>query len=308
MADDVLVITGATASGKTAVAVEVARRLAGEVISMDSRQVYRLMDVGTAKPPISERGGVPHYGFDLVDPDERFNAGRFAVCAREWIADMRRRGRVPVLAGGTGFFLRALTHPMFEEPDLDPRLKESWKRYLAVLPMEELARWAAALAADAAIPADRQRLSRAIEIAVLTGRTLGWWHRAAPPVAPAIDPRVFVLDLPRDVLLRRIDTRVDAMIQAGLVAEVRALLARGYDESAPGMNATGYIELLPHLRGERSLADATAMIKAATRRYARRQLTWLRHQLPAGTTWLDASAPPGDLAQRIIRIWSEENS
>jgi tRNA dimethylallyltransferase len=308
MADDALVITGPTASGKTAVAVEVARRLPGEVISMDSRQVYRLMNIGTAKPSLAERGGVPHHGFDLIAPDERFNAGRFAVLARNWLEDIRRRGAIPVLAGGTGFFLRALTHPMFEEPALDPARKESWKRYLAAQSTGELGRWAHALDPGAAVsPVDRQRLARVIEIAVLSGRTLGWWQRAAASATPAIDPRVFVLDLPRNVLYGRIETRVDRMIEAGLVAEVRALVERGYDESAPGMNATGYIELLPHIRGERSLHEAVAMIRSATRRYARRQLTWLRHQLPAGATWLDANAPASDIAGHIVRTWSEEN-
>lgn len=309
MADDVIVITGPTASGKTAVAVEVARRLAGEIISMDSRQVYRRMDIGTAKPDTMERGGVPHHGFDLIDPDERFNAGRFAVLAREWISDVRRRGGVAILTGGTGFFLRALTHPMFDEPDLDPLLKEAWKRYLADLPIDELRRWGLVLDPQASVRVgDRQRISRIIEMAVLTGRTLGWWQSTAQPSISPIDPRVFVLDLPRDVLYRRIEARVDAMFEAGLVAEVRSLVAAGYDEKSPGMNTTGYIELLPHVRGERSLEEAADMIKAATRRYARRQLTWLRHQLPAGAVWLEADAPAGEIADRIVRTWSQETS
>ena len=309
MAEPVLVIAGPTASGKTAVAIEVARRVGGEIISMDSRQVYRRMNIGTAKPDERERLGVTHHGFDLIDPGERFNAGRFAALAREWIADARRRGRVPVLAGGTGFFLRALTHPMFEEPELDAVLKESWKRYLAELPLAELRRWGRALDPHGAVRAgDRQRISRIIEVAVLTGRTLGWWQSTALPAAPAIDPRVFVLDLPRDVLYRRIEARVDAMIEAGLVPEVQALVQAGYDEKAPGMNTTGYIELLPHLRGERSLEEAVVMIKAATRRYARRQLTWLRHQLPPGAVWVTVDAPPGEIADRIVRTWSQEIS
>ncbi|HEX2167640.1 MAG TPA: tRNA (adenosine(37)-N6)-dimethylallyltransferase MiaA [Longimicrobiales bacterium] len=309
MADDALVITGPTASGKTAVAIEVARRLLGEIISMDSRQVYRRMDIGTAKPPRNERRGVPHHGFDLIDPDERFNAGRFAVLARGWLDDVRARAKVPVLAGGTGFFLRALTHPMFDEPDLDPSRKESWKRYLGRLPLEELRRWSRALDPDAAERTqDRQRLSRIVEVAVLTGRRLHWWQRNAPASAPAIDPRVFVLDLPRDDLYRRIEVRVDQMIAQGLVEEVRDLMRLGYDDGAPGMKATGYVELVPHVRGERSLDEAVSMIKAATRRYARRQTTWLRHQLPPGAVWLDARAPADELADRIVSTWSQENS
>ncbi|MGH7448763.1 MAG: tRNA (adenosine(37)-N6)-dimethylallyltransferase MiaA, partial [Longimicrobiales bacterium] len=141
-----------------------------------------------------------------------------------------------------------------------------------------------------------------------TGRPLGWWQRTAAPAAPAIDPRVFVLDLPRGELYRRIEARVDAMIDAGLVSEVQSLMECGYDESAPGMNATGYIELMPHVRGERTLDEAVALIKAATRRYARRQTTWLRHQLPAGVVRLDADAPTDELAGRIIEEWTQENS
>lgn len=309
MADAVLVIAGPTASGKTAVAIEVARRLDGEIISMDSRQVYRRMNIGTAKPPAGERGGVPHHGFDLVEPHERFNAGRFAALARTWIAAVRDRGRVPVLVGGTGFFLRALTNPMFAEPELDPVLKEAWKRYLAGIPLDELQRWKGALDPRASIRAgDRQRIARLVEIAVLTGRTLAWWQRNASPSAAPIDPRVFVLDLPRDVLYRRIEARVDAMIDAGLVDEVRSLVAAGHDETSPGMNTTGYIELLPHLRGERSLDNATDMIRTATRQYARRQLTWLRHQLPPGAIWLDADAPAAEIAERIVGTWSQETS
>ena len=301
-----LAILGPTASGKTAVAVEVARLLDGEIISADSRQLYRGMDVGTAKPTLAERASIPHHGFDMVAPGERYSAGRFARDAWSWIDAIRQRERIPIIAGGTGFFLRALTHPMFDEPALEPSRKEAWKRYLAELPVDRLKSWAAALDPDASIqPQDRQRLARVIEIALLTGRPLSWWQRTAAPPLPAIDPHVFVLDLPRAGLYRRIEARVDAMIDAGLAGEVRALLARGYDESAPGMNATGYIELIPHVRGERTLDDAVAMIKAATRRYARRQLTWLRHQLPPGAAWLSADTPPDELAGVIVMKWSE---
>jgi tRNA dimethylallyltransferase len=304
---DAIAILGATASGKTAVAVEVARRLSTDVISLDSRQVYRGMDIGTAKPTQAERGGVTHHGFDLVDPSDRFNAGRFAACARKWIADIRNRDRVPVLAGGTGFFLRALTHPMFDEPDLDPVRKEACRRYVADLPVAELDRWARMLGAGSSIrSSDRQRLSRVIEIATLTGHTLDWWQRAAPQALPAIDPDVFVLDLPREELHRRIESRTRAMVDAGLVTEVAGLLERGFDEHTAGMNATGYIELIPHVRGQRSLDEAVAMIVAATRQYARRQLTWLRNQLPPGATWLDAMAPVNELADTIVSQWHRE--
>jgi tRNA dimethylallyltransferase len=308
MASDALVITGPTASGKTAVAVEVALQLDADIISMDSRQVYRGMNIGTAKPTADEQRGVRHYGFDIIDPDERFNAGRFAALAREWLTEIRARGRVPLITGGTGFFLRALTHPMFDEPPLDPALKEEWKRYLAGLETAELTRWTRALepALDA-LPEDRQRLARMIEVAVLTGRPLSWWHEHGATTQPALDPIIVVLDMPRQTLYRRINERVDAMVEAGLVEEVAALVRAGYDEREPGMNATGYIELVPYVRGERSLDEAVDMIRSATRRYARRQTTWLRHQLPPGAHWIDATLSVEELSRRIVTLWREEN-
>jgi tRNA dimethylallyltransferase len=302
-----LAILGATASGKTAVAVAVAQRVGGEVISLDSRQVYRGMDVGTAKPDGAERAGVPHHGFDLVDPDERFSAGRFAAFARSCMEQIAARGAVPVLAGGTGFFLRALTQPLFEEPPLERATRENWKGYLAELPEEELRRWASVLdPAAARRAADRQRLARVVEIAVLTGRPLSWWHANAPAAAPAIDLPIFVLDLPREQLYARIDARVGAMVAAGLVAEVRSLLERGYTERDPGMNATGYRELIGFVRGETTLEDALDQVRRATRQYARRQLTWLRNQLPERAMHVDAARPVQEVAAQIIDVWRRE--
>jgi tRNA dimethylallyltransferase len=303
---EAIVIAGATATGKTAVAVEAARRVGGEVISMDSRQVYRGMDIGTAKPTAAEQGGVPHHGFDLVDPRQRFNAGRFAEFARATMRAIRDRGGVPILAGGTGFFLRALTHPLFAEPPLEEGRKEKLKRFLAGLTTDELRRWAGLLDPGTGVrPADRQRLARVIEVALLTGRPLDWWHRNAEPAEPPIDPLIFVLDLPRDVLVRRIDDRVDAMVAQGLVGEVAALLERGVHEQDPGFNTTGYIELVPYFRGEATLADAVEAVKTATRQYARRQRTWLRRQLPGGARWLDARLPAAELGETIAQAWRE---
>ncbi|MGH7506543.1 MAG: tRNA (adenosine(37)-N6)-dimethylallyltransferase MiaA [Longimicrobiales bacterium] len=310
MADDAIVIAGATATGKTALGIALARTLNGEVVSMDSRQVYRSMDIGTAKPTLRERRDVPHHGFDLVTPDGRYSAGRFGRDARRWIRDIRERGRIPILVGGTGFFLRALTHPLFREPDMPRERRSALDRYLRAFEMEELRRWSAAL--DPALAArrtgaDRQRHARAIEVALLTGRPLSWWHRNAPPAEPALALRVFVLELPPDVLRARIDTRVHAMMETGLVEEVAGLLAAGHTEASPGMSATGYAEILPYLRGEYTLGDAVERIQAATRRYARRQRTWLRHQLPEGAVRLDGCRPPEELAARIARTWREEN-
>lgn len=307
---DALAITGATATGKTTLAIDVALALNGEILSLDSRQVYRGMDIGTAKPTAEQRTRVPHHGLDLIEPSERYSAGRFASDARQWISDIQERGKVPILVGGTGFFLRALTHPMFAEPVLPAERRRALDDYFASQETEELLRWLDQLdppsAARFAEQGGRQRITRALEIALLSGRPLTWWHTNAPPGPKPLNVLTFVLDLPRAELNRRIDERVHAMIAAGLVSEVHVLMQHGHDEHAPGMNATGYIELIPHLRGEVELAAAIAEIQRATRAYARRQQTWFRHQLPAGAEWLDAGMAAGELKQIIVSRWERE--
>jgi tRNA dimethylallyltransferase len=307
MDKDVLVLTGATSTGKSALALEVARRTGAEIISVDSRQVYRAMDIGTAKLTPAERAGIPHHGLDLVAPNERYSAGRFARDTWRFIADIRSRGRPILLVGGTGFFLRALTHPFFGEPELPASARASLERYLDNLPEERLRFWAAELEGTSSVPGDRQRLTRIVEVATLSGHSLGWWHRNAPPVHTPLEARVVVLELPRAVLYQRIEARVLEMVRQGLVEEVRALRAAGYGTADPGMNATGYREVLAYIEGHSTLAQAISLTQAATRRYARRQLTWFRHQLPDGAIHLDARTPTDELATCIVRtlMWEE---
>jgi tRNA dimethylallyltransferase len=305
-----IAIVGPTASGKTALAIEVARRLGGEIISMDSRQVYRGMDVGTAKPTAEQRAGVPHHGIDLVDPDERFSAGEFGRRAREWIGEIEARRRVAVIVGGTGFFLRSLTHPIFSEPPMEGARREALREWLSRLDGDALHAWLEHLDPEAGERlrewGGRQRLMRTLEVPLLTGRTLAWWHRESPPEAESVALAVFVLNAPRDRLYRAIDERVTAMADGGLLAEVEGLMRRGYDERAPGMNATGYAELIPVVRGEARLEEALDQVRKHTRAYARRQLTWFRHQLPAGAVWLDATRPVAELAAGIVELSKSE--
>lgn len=307
MADTALVITGPTAVGKTVVAIQVAKRIDGEIISMDSRQVYRGMDIGTAKPTVEARAGIAHYGFDLVAPDERYSAGRFARDARFWISHVWARGRVPILVGGTGFFLRALTSPLFREPDVPVQHRRALAHALSEWPTGELRRWAEKLdpAAGVMLAGGRQRLARIVEVALLTGRRLSWWHGNAPATEEPLAAFVVVLELPRDELFRRIDERVRQMVSDGLVDEVRELLAQGYSASDPGMSATGYSELIPFVQGTRTLSEAISLIQTATRQYARRQLTWFRHQLPPDAVRLDAGHPTEALAATIEELWKE---
>ena len=306
-----IAIVGPTASGKTALSIDVARRLDAEILSMDSRQVYRGMDVGTAKATAAEQAAAPHHGLDLIDPDERFSAGRFAAYARARIHEIRARGRVPVLVGGTGFFLRALTEPLFEEPRIDAVRRRELERVLRTLDDDALRGWLNALdpatAGTLARGGGRQRMLRALEVALLTGRSIGWWHRHSPATEPAVPLLVVLLELERAELDRRIDARVHAMIEAGLVDEVRTLLDAGVDPEAPGMTATGYREIVEHLSGRASLADAIMQIQLATRQYARRQLTWFRNQLGANVLRLDATRPAGDLGALIVKAWDERS-
>jgi tRNA dimethylallyltransferase len=305
---EALAIIGPTSSGKTGLSMEVARLLDGEIVSMDSRSVYRGMDVGTAKPTPVERGGVPHHGIDIAEPSERFNAGRWARYAREVIPEIRSRGRVPMLVGGTGFFLRALTHPIFREPELDPERRGRLQARLEQMDDDALHRWLAELDPATAERlrewGGRQRLLRALELPLLTGRPLTWWHAHATPEAPPVPVLAFVLDVPRGALDANVNARVDEMVRNGLVDEVRSLVAR-YGEDAPGLNAHGYAELIPHLRGERTLEEALELVRKNTRAYTRRQDTWNRKQLPPGAVRLDTTRPRAELAKAVAARWRE---
>jgi tRNA dimethylallyltransferase len=301
-----LALTGPTTVGKTDLSLELARRLHAEIVSMDSRQVYRGMDVGTDKVRTDARAGIPHFGLDLVEPDETYSAGRFARDVRRWIDEIEGRAHVPLLVGGTGFFLRAVLEPIFREPPLDEERRARLRRILDRMPGSELVRWVERLDPARAALAARggpQRLSRTLEVALLTGHPLSWWHETAPADGPAVPCLVVVLELPRDELDRRIDARVGRMVESGLLDEVRGLLAHGYGADAPGMTGTGYREIAAYLDGGMSLDDALEEMRRQTRRYARRQLTWFRNQMPADTLRLDARLPLEEKADRVVEAW-----
>ena len=305
-APEFLAITGATTTGKTALSLAVAEALDGEVISMDSRQIYRGMDIGTDKVAARIRARVPHHGVDIRDPDESYSAGEFARDAARWMSRIRARGRVPVLAGGTGFFLKALMEPLFEEPKLDPDRVARLRRFLAQRGMEELERWVRVLdpeRARLAIAGGVQRIERTLEVTLLTGRPLSWWHRTGQASAPAGEGMVVVLGLPRDELYRRIDERVGTMAERGMIEEVRVLAARGYGADDPGMSGTGYREILGYLEGRLRLEEALDATRRATRGYARRQLTWFRNQLPPDAVRIDGLKPLDAQRAEVLETW-----
>jgi tRNA dimethylallyltransferase len=305
---DFVAIAGPTASGKTDLSLGLAERLAVEVVSMDSRQVYRDMDIGTDKVGTDARNAVPHHGLDLVDPGERYSAGHFGRDARRWIEEIRARGRLPLLVGGTGFFLRSLIEPLFREPELDETRRAALRRYLRSVDPDTLEQFVRRLdpaRAEKAVAGGPQRMSRTIEVALLSGVPLSRWHRDAASEAAPLSALVFLLDLPREEMDRRIDDRVSRMLERGLVAEVQDLLDAGHSVESPGMTATGYREIVRYLAGEWTLEEAAEEIRGATRRYARRQLTWFRNQMADAVVRIDATAPLSDQLERALRAMAE---
>jgi len=303
-----IALTGPTTSGKTQLSCALARILEVEIISMDSRQVYKGMDIGTDKVSDDVREQVPHHALDLVHPDERYSAGQFARDARDWIKEIIKRDRVPVLAGGTGFFLKAITEPVFSEPPLDSARLKKIRRYLSTLDYRVLAKWVEKLdpeRASLAIDGGPQRMSRTIEVALLTGKPLSSWHRESPSDVAALTGLIIQLELPREEIYRRINDRVTYMVERGLVSEVRSLLEAGYTLDDPGMTATGYREIAHYLKGGQTLEEAMEEIRRNTRRYARRQLTWFRNQLPPSVCMIDATASIDVQATAVLDAWTE---
>ncbi len=305
-APDFLAIVGPTGSGKTRLSLQVALALGGEVISMDSRQVYRGMDVGTAKATPSERALVPHHGLDILDPGDRYSAGRFGRDARGWIRDIQKRGRVPVLAGGTGFFLKVLTEPLFQEPPLNSRHRPALEGALAALPGSELERWVRVLdpgRAQVAVAGGRQRMLRVLLVTLLTGRPLSWWHRRRLPDGKALRGVICLLDVSRELLNDRINRRVGAMVAGGFADEVARLLQAGFGRGDPGMSGVGYREMADYVEGRISLEGAVQRTRAATRRYAKRQLTWFRGQLEPDAVTVDGTASVRRQLEVVVEAW-----
>ena len=297
------VIVGATAAGKTAVALALSAFWPLEVISADSRQIYRRLDIGTAKPTAKERARVPHHGLDVVDPGSRYSAGRFAHDAAGWIAAARNRSKLPVVVGGTGLYVRALAEGLFHEPELDPARRRSLDAFTARLEPLELLRWAGRL--DPGFRGGgRQRAARAIEVALLTGYPLTHWQAVAR-AGGAIRPWYVVLTLPRPVLHQRIARRAEEMVRRGMIEEVAAVLAEGHPPTAPGLDGIGIREAVEYLHGRRPRESVAEAIAVSTRQYAKRQETWFRHQLAGEVVTLDATRSPEKLAVEIARLWEE---
>jgi tRNA dimethylallyltransferase len=284
--DLLLVVVGPTAAGKSGLALEVAERRGGEIVSADSRAIYRWMDIGTAKPSAGDRGRVPHHLLDVVDPDEEYTLAHYQEQALSAIDRIRQRGRLPLLVGGAGLYVSAVCDGL-RLPSVPPdaafrsRLEQQgWQTLMAELQKVDPE------AATRIDPRNKRRVIRALEVHHATGVSFSkWQQRSDPPFAP-----VFVgLQLERQELYRRIDARIDAWIEAGFVDEVRSLMERGYGSSLPSMSGIGYREVASVIQGDIPLEQGVIQMKHATHAYARRQLTWFHRE--ARIHWLDASQP-----------------
>lgn len=291
-----IAIVGSTATGKTSLAVELARKFGGEIIGADSRQVYRHMEIGTAKPTTGERSRVRHHLIDVVEPDEPFSLGRWLELAQAALEDVwSRGGGQPLLVGGTGQYVWALLEG-WRVPRVPPQ--PEFRRRMEGREAADLfaeVRRIDPQAAERIGPTNRRRLIRALEVYEATGRPISYWQAKEPP---DFETLVIGLRLPRDELYRRIDGRVERMMTSGLIEDARRLLAMGYSRELPSMSGIGYKEACAHLTGEMTPAEAEARIKTETHRLARHQNTWFKVDDPR-IHWLDAAEGALEEAVRL---------
>lgn len=293
-------LIGPTASGKTAVALALAERVGGEIVSVDSMQVYRGMDIGTAKSTAEERVRVAHHLVDVAEPTEPYDAARFVRDAKEAVIAIEARGHRPVLCGGTGFYLKAWLEGLGESPPADATLRAE----LEATPLEELLEELRVADPETHAHIDRQnprRVVRAVEVIRLTGKAFSAQRAEWTDGAPR-DAHVIGLRRDPEDLRQRIDERVELMFAAGLVAEVERLLGQGLERNRSAAQAIGYRQVIEHLRGERDLAETIALVKTRTWQFARRQMTWFRNQL--AVEWVDVANADAatESVERLMKV------
>jgi tRNA dimethylallyltransferase len=300
---NVVLIAGPTASGKSALALELAAARGGVIINADSMQVYRDLKVITARPTVDEEARVPHRLYGHVDAAINFSAGAWVADAAAILTELRAQNRLAIFTGGSGLYFKALTRGLSAVPPIPERIRESVRARLERDGVEALHAELAQrdpVSGERLKPRDRIRIARALEVLEATGRSLSDWHRdGLPPLLPAGSFQALFLEPERNQLYARIEARYDAMLAAGALEEVEALAARQLDPLLPAMKAHGVPALIRHLRGVINLGEAAAIGRADTRHYAKRQFTWFRHQLPefewvkpeAARRWLSAVIP-----------------
>ncbi|MBN1466429.1 tRNA (adenosine(37)-N6)-dimethylallyltransferase MiaA, partial [candidate division KSB1 bacterium] len=276
-----------TAVGKTELSLRIAERLAGEIVSADSRQVYRFLDIGTAKPSLQVRQRIPHYFIDIRHPDQYYSAGEYGREARERIDLLLTQGKTPIVVGGSGLYIRALVDGLFTPKISDPAIKGKWRgrlREQGVAAVFEILTQVDPVSAERLHPNDVQRVLRALEVWEVTGKPISDLHHGAEEPAN-FKPLFFALTRDRDILYRRIDARVDEMVHAGLVEEVERLVEMGYGRELNALRTVGYQEVLDYFAEFIAYDDMVNAIKRNSRRYAKRQLTWFRRD--ERVQWLD---------------------
>lgn len=295
MPPKILVIVGPTASGKTRMAVELAQRHNGEVISADSMQIYRTMDIGTAKPTKEEMGGIPHHMIDVADPEEDFSVARYVEMAARCVDDVLARGKLPIVAGGTGLYIDSLlSGRTFASFSPDSALRGELERELEEKGGQAMLEALAQVDPEAAQrlhPNDHKRIIRALEVYRSTGKTITQHNRETQAIPPRYDALTIGLAFQdRQAMWRRIDQRVDEMVAAGLEDEVRRLLTSGISPKCTAMQAIGYKEFTQALSGEMTWQEAADVVKLRSRQYAKRQLTWFGRN--PNTRWVRWDDPP----------------
>ena len=296
----IICIAGPTASGKTALAVELARELNGEVVSCDSMQVYRRMDIGTAKPSMEERQGIVHHMIDVAEPDEDFSVSRYCAMAGPIVDDIVARGKTAIIAGGTGLYMDSLIRGNEFAPFPSTGVRERLEAQADKDGMEAMVNWLRSVDPEAADRCfDRKRILRALEVYLETGETITEHNRKTQAIPPKYSPLWLGLDFAdRAELYSRIDLRVDIMLKQGLVEEIEALLASGIPAKCTAMQAIGYKEFVAALNGEGTVEEAAEAVKQSSRRYAKRQLTWFRRN--KNMHWLTRN--PGQDSGEIIHL------
>ena len=307
--NNIICIAGPTASGKTALAVELAKELNGEVVSCDSMQVYKRMDIGTAKPTVEEMQGIPHHMLDVAQAWEDFSVSRYCNQASPIVDDIIAQGKTAIIAGGTGLYMDSLIRGNSFAPCPSTGVREALEARAeaeGILPLlEELAQ-VDPESTGRLHPSDRKRIIRALEVYRETGITITEHNRRTREVPPKYRPVWLGLDFSdRAALYRRIDRRVERMLEAGLLDEIRSLLESGIPETCTAMQAIGYKEFLPVLRGERGLCDAAAEVCQSSRRYAKRQLTWFRRNPNMHWIVREEDGAPDEIIRQARQILQE---
>jgi tRNA dimethylallyltransferase len=295
-------IVGPTATGKSALGIALARRYGGEVVACDSTAVYRGFDIGTDKVPAAEQQGIPHHLVDVADPTEEYSAARYAREAAAVIREITRRGKLPILVGGTGLYYRALTRGFFPGPSRDTALRERLDRIAAGRGPERLHRWLQRVdpgSAERIASRDQKRLVRALEVYLLTGRPLTAHFAETRSPLPEYRVVTLALQIPQEATAERVARRVDAQFAAGILDETRALLASGVPPTAHPFTGLVYRQCLEHLRGVRGLRETRDLIVLENRKYSRRQLIWFRKE--PNLQWIHAPGERADTQEDAVR-------